>query len=643
MTFRIIHATIFQRGAIAIIKISACVITKNEEKNIQQWLDCVKEFSDEIIVVDTGSEDRTVELARAGGATVYHFAWCNDFSAAKNYALDQATGDWIVFLDADEYFGDSIKAKFRATLELIHGNQTILGIDSLLYNIDADHNNEIKSTANQKRIFRNMKQLRYQGRIHEYLAYSGKKAMGFAYSEKFAIYHTGYSQSLTISKNQRNLDMLLADIEAEGGEKPTHYSYLSVSYFNLQQYDKAIHYAKLAVEAKNKGIKSAFVKQYWIWIRSEQMKHASSETLQKIVDAALEDVPGHPDFLWEDAKLALQQRNFLLAEQRLVQVLEQVKNEELMREYESGISNQFHIIYAALGKIRVMQGRTREAADFYKKSLQENPYKENVLRDLLRLLSDQKPKKIIQWMDTIYDRNKDRSFLTACLMNRIWDDIYLYYVCPVEGSYEELMGRKAYREAAENTAKALAPILAGANSQSSPALVSQATRIGRILMLSLLYLPTKDFLKCTQELSVLPEGIRHCLLRFHGDEHALSAEDADTFHDLMNNIWQYGSPELVDRFALLAKELGEQDILKTAEELCQNCRWETALALYRHIPYVSNAALPAFYYHTGLCHFFRGEKEKALDCLTKAQLMDAAYPDLCTYIAWCQKSYTRDR
>ncbi|MBR4695235.1 MAG: glycosyltransferase family 2 protein [Selenomonadaceae bacterium] len=191
MTFRIIHATIFQRGAIAIIKISACVITKNEEKNIQQWLDCVKEFSDEIIVVDTGSEDRTVELAKAGGAAVYHFDWCNDFSAAKNYALDQATGDWIVFLDADEYFGDSIKAKFRATLELIHGNQTILGIDSLLYNIDADHNNEIKSTANQKRIFRNMKQLRYQGRIHEYLAYSGKKAMGFAYSEKFAIYHTG--------------------------------------------------------------------------------------------------------------------------------------------------------------------------------------------------------------------------------------------------------------------------------------------------------------------------------------------------------------------------------------------------------------------------------------------------------------------
>ena len=102
------------------MKISACVIVKNEEKNIQQWLSCMKDIADEMIVVDTGSGDRTVELAKAGGARVYHFKWRNDFSAAKNYALDRATGDWIFFLDADEYFSESTRKRIRSLLERAH-------------------------------------------------------------------------------------------------------------------------------------------------------------------------------------------------------------------------------------------------------------------------------------------------------------------------------------------------------------------------------------------------------------------------------------------------------------------------------------------------------------------------------------------
>ena len=86
------------------MKISACVITKNEEKNIVKWLDCMKEIADEIIVVDTGSKDNTVETAKKYDAKVYEIKWENDFSAAKNYAIDRASGDWIIFLDADEYF-----------------------------------------------------------------------------------------------------------------------------------------------------------------------------------------------------------------------------------------------------------------------------------------------------------------------------------------------------------------------------------------------------------------------------------------------------------------------------------------------------------------------------------------------------------
>ena len=85
------------------IRLSQCMIVKNEEKNIERALSWGKSFMWEQIVVDTGSTDRTVEIARRLGAKVYHFEWIDDFAAAKNYAVSQAQGDWIVFLDADEY------------------------------------------------------------------------------------------------------------------------------------------------------------------------------------------------------------------------------------------------------------------------------------------------------------------------------------------------------------------------------------------------------------------------------------------------------------------------------------------------------------------------------------------------------------
>ena len=84
------------------VRLSQCMIVKNEEKNIERALSWGKDIVYEQIVVDTGSTDRTVELARAMGAKVYDFEWIDDFAAAKNYAISKASGEWIAFLDADE-------------------------------------------------------------------------------------------------------------------------------------------------------------------------------------------------------------------------------------------------------------------------------------------------------------------------------------------------------------------------------------------------------------------------------------------------------------------------------------------------------------------------------------------------------------
>ena len=85
-----------------LFKISACYIVKNEENNLSRSLESIKKVADEIIIVDTGSEDRTIEIAESYGAKVIKTLWEDDFSKPRNLAIEEATGDWIIFLDADE-------------------------------------------------------------------------------------------------------------------------------------------------------------------------------------------------------------------------------------------------------------------------------------------------------------------------------------------------------------------------------------------------------------------------------------------------------------------------------------------------------------------------------------------------------------
>ena len=82
--------------------ISLCMITKNEENYLEQCLDSAKEIADEIIIVDTGSTDKTKEIAKSFGAKIVDFKWNEDFSEARNESLKHATKEWILVLDADE-------------------------------------------------------------------------------------------------------------------------------------------------------------------------------------------------------------------------------------------------------------------------------------------------------------------------------------------------------------------------------------------------------------------------------------------------------------------------------------------------------------------------------------------------------------
>lgn len=224
------------------MKLSQCMIVKNEEENIRQALSWAKNIAFEQIVVDTGSTDRTAEIAKEMGAKVYRFKWCDDFSAAKNYAIDQASGEWIAFLDADEYLSEEDAEKLMKTLEKI---EKMKGIERPHFIrcswVQLEEDGKPFSVSVQDRIFRNLPEIRYHGKIHEQIGLPGGEDMVcWDEQKRLSIFHTGYAASVmrTRGKWQRNIELLKTEIR----ENPKDYgawSYLGDAYVGLDKVQEA--------------------------------------------------------------------------------------------------------------------------------------------------------------------------------------------------------------------------------------------------------------------------------------------------------------------------------------------------------------------------------------------------------------------
>ena len=101
------------------IQISCCMIVKNEEKILARCLESIADLMDEIIIVDTGSDDRTKEIAAGYTDKIYDFEWVDDFSAARNFAFSKATKDYIYSADADEVVDEENRQRFRELKQII--------------------------------------------------------------------------------------------------------------------------------------------------------------------------------------------------------------------------------------------------------------------------------------------------------------------------------------------------------------------------------------------------------------------------------------------------------------------------------------------------------------------------------------------
>lgn len=186
--------------------ITGLYIVKNEEREIKRSIESIMGICDEIVVVDTGSVDNTVETVEALGAKVFHFEWVNDFSKARNFALTKANGDLIIFIDADEWFPDPLGPKDREYLEEMAGKGYAL-FSILRSNLN---NGVVMEPLYNMRMLRGKIGLKYEGAIHESILDDGRTLY---LPERFLLYHSGYDGDLVKEKSKRNLELLYGQFE----------------------------------------------------------------------------------------------------------------------------------------------------------------------------------------------------------------------------------------------------------------------------------------------------------------------------------------------------------------------------------------------------------------------------------------------
>ncbi|MEN6473602.1 MAG: glycosyltransferase [Syntrophaceae bacterium] len=285
------------------------MIVKNEEQRLPLILSDIQGLWDELIIVDTGSTDRTIEIAQEFGARVVSQPWTGDFSAARNRSKDEATAAWIMWLDADDRMEAAQVRKLQSLKQTLNAG--------CVYNMTvacpmADGSSD---PFTQYRLFPNDPRLRFENRIHETISESAKKYGFKGASLPIQIIHTGYeTREVLLSKVQRNLPILEEDLAEKPDDIILRFVYAS-SLVDLNRSEEAqLHY-------------EAIVRRPWARQQQEDIYHAAlvclarmygldnnhkktKELAQRAVEVKPQDIQGW--YYWGSALMHLKENEAAL-------------------------------------------------------------------------------------------------------------------------------------------------------------------------------------------------------------------------------------------------------------------------------------------------------------------------------------------
>lgn len=289
--------------------ISQTMIVKNEERHVAKALGWGKTIMVEQIVVDTGSGDNTASLAEKAGAKVYYIPWEDDFSKAKNAAIEHCKGDWIAFLDADEYVREEDVQKLPGIIEKADRK----GYDSISASLlELDDEGKVFGGGTLVRFFKNRADIRYHRCIHEQL--SNKKE--YDATQEITIYHTGYSASEQKRKPfDRNLRLIRKELSRNPKDDEM-LGYLGDEYRAQNQYRNAVEVYQKAIrcfpaniEESNQRAAVTLERLLQLHVfqlawqkdpngKLSDMKNVSLQDVENLYQKAIQYFPKEPDYAY---------------------------------------------------------------------------------------------------------------------------------------------------------------------------------------------------------------------------------------------------------------------------------------------------------------------------------------------------------
>ena len=216
--------------------LSVCMIAKNEEIHIEECLRRLAPYGFEIVLTDTGSTDRTLAVAEKYTDRIFHFDWCNDFSAARNFCMEKASHDLILSLDCDEFIE---KIDPTALLHCMESCPDAVGRILIRSRFTKDG----RTTFDQTRVSRlaDRRRFCFTGAVHEQLTNRRSPDLpNKIYDAPVTILHVGYdlSNDAMREKCRRNIALLTAELDTQGPD-PYLYCQLGLSYRRLGENEKA--------------------------------------------------------------------------------------------------------------------------------------------------------------------------------------------------------------------------------------------------------------------------------------------------------------------------------------------------------------------------------------------------------------------